>query len=307
MFMTHKSRNIYRAFTLVELLVVIAVIGVLVALLIPALSSVRESARRSQCQSNLKQIGLAALQYSADRRVYPMGRDDTRQYATSWAFRLLPYIEEHATHDAYDSELRVDDPENAVAMRSSVGLFICPTRGKYRADRNFDNDDEAPEVTGCAAGGDYAAAAGNHFRYDSGTENVDLAQAGAIHTRSRVRPNQVKDGTSRTIVIGHRHVVDPDGNVADASMEAHDLGDTAFFSGDNPKTIFADLSGGLPQNQDANRSYSESWFGGPHPDVTPFVFLDGHVISISNATPIEHLISMCIIGDGKGMQPLDAS
>jgi len=307
MLMTHKSRNVHRAFTLVELLVVIAVIGVLVALLIPALSSVRESARRSQCQSNLKQIGLAALQYSTDRRVYPMGRDDTRQYATSWAFRLLPYVEEHATHDAYDSELRVDAPENATAMRNSVSLFICPTRGKYRADRNFDNDDAPPDVTECAAGGDYAAAAGNHFRYSSDAGSLDLTQAGAIHTRSRIRPKQIKDGTSRTILIGHRHVVDPVGNVADASMEAHDLGDTAFFSGDNPKAIFADLSRGLPQNQDVNRSYSESWFGGPHPDVTPFVFLDGHVISISNATPLEPLMAMCIIGDGKGMQPLDES
>lgn len=305
--MTHKTRNVRRAFTLVELLVVIAVIGVLVAILIPALSSVREAARRSQCQSNLKQIGLAALQYSASRRVYPMGRDDTKQYATSWAFRLLPYVEEHATHDAYNSDFRVDDPENAVAMRSSVSLFICPTRGKYLADRNFDNDDAPPDVTECAAGGDYAAAAGNHFRYSSGVGSLDLTQAGAIHTRSRVRPKQVKDGTSRTILIGHRHVADPSGNATNALMEAHDLGDTAFFSGDNPKTIFADLSRGLPQDKDVNRTYDESWFGGPHSDVTPFVFLDGHVISISNATPIDFLMSMCTLGDGKGMQPLDAS
>lgn len=303
-----KQKKSSRAFTLVELLVVIAVVGVLIAMIIPAISSVRESAHRTQCQSNLKQIGLAVLQYNTHRRVYPTGRDSTKQYSTSWAFRLLPYLEQDAIYDAYQPELRVDDPANTQAMRTAVAVFICPTRGHYQTDRNFDNEDQPPQVLASAAGGDYAASAGVHFRYGTSqaSQRVDGSQAGAIYTQSRIRPSQVKDGVSRTLMIGHRHVLDPVSGYVQEEMQAHDLGDTAFFAGDNPKTIFADLSQGLPQNEEVGRDYNESWFGGPHPDVTPFVFLDGHVISLSNTTTQEPLMSMSTIGDGKSFQIDDA-
>ncbi len=299
----------HRGFTLVELLVVIAIVGVLVALLLPVLSSVRESARLTQCQHNLKQIGLAGLHYATDRRIYPMGRDDTKQYSTSWAFRLLPYLDEAATFDSFNEEFRVDDPENAQAMCNPVTTFICPTRGMYKADRDFDNDDQPSEVTGIAAGGDYAASAGDHFRYGNSSANqaLDPKRAGAIFTKSRVRPSQVKDGTSNTLMLGQRHVLDPNGSASNPELEAHDLGNTAFFSGDNPKAIFADLSQGLPQEKDSGRPFSESWFGGPHPDVTPFVFLDGHVLTINNSAAPDNLSALSTIGDGQGVVLDDAT
>ena len=90
-------RRSSRGFTLVELLVVIAIIAMLVTLLLPAVQSAREAARRSQCQNNLKQIGLAITLYTdAHGEVLPMGRDDTHQWAVSWAFRILPFIEDAA-------------------------------------------------------------------------------------------------------------------------------------------------------------------------------------------------------------------
>jgi len=305
----YSSSEKHRGFTLVELLVVIAIVGILVALLLPVLSSVRESARLIQCQHNLKQIGLASLQYASDRRMYPMGRDDTKQYSTSWAFRLLPYLDESATFDAFKEEFRVDDPENVRAMCNPVTTFICPTRGMFKADRDFDNDDQPPEVTGIAAGGDYAASAGDHFRYAVGSSSQawDIKKAGAIFTKSRVRPSQVKDGISNTLMLGQRHVLDPNGSASNPELEAHDLGNTAFFSGDNPKAIFADLSRGLPQEKDSGRSYKESWFGGPHPDVTPFVFLDGHVLTINNSAAPDNLSALSTIGDGQGVVLDDAT
>lgn len=291
-------------FTLVELLVVIAIIGILVALLLPALSSVRESARYTQCQSNLKQIGLAGLQYTEARRRYPMGRNDTKQHSVSWAFRLLPYMGEASLFDAFDDEFRVDDEENAIAMRTPVTTFICPSRGKFLADRNFDNDDTEPEVTGVAAGGDYAACPGAEMLYNYGQSGLDPTTAGAIHTNSRVRPSQVKDGKSRTIMFGQRHVADrnPTSTVEDWQ---HDwaAGDTAFFSGDNPDAIFATLQGGLPKQKDAGTDHMDGWFGGSHPNSTPFVFLDGHVLVIDNDTPVEELAPLGPIGDGAGSGP----
>ena len=293
-----------RGFTLVELLVVIAIIGILVALLLPALSSVRESARLTQCKNNLKQIGLAGLQYTETRRHYPMGRDDTRQHSVSWAFRLLPYLGEEATFDSFDKDFRVDADENAIAMRTPIVTFICPSRGNFTANRNFDNDDEPPTVTGVAAGGDYAACPGTDILYSGGVNGLNVATAGAIHTNSRVRPTQVTDGASRTVMIGQRHTFDVNDVKIDPTTEpweqALQLGETAFFAGDNPDAIFATLWQGLPQQQQVGTAHKNSWFGGPHPDSTPFVYLDGHVLAISNDTPAAELAPLGTIGDGLG-------
>ena len=291
-----------RGFTLVELLVVIAIIGILVALLLPALASVREAARLTQCKSNLKQIGLASLQYAVAKKHYPMGRDDTRQYSVSWAFRLLPYMGEDSTFDTFDKDFRVDDEENAIAMRTPVTTFICPTRGNFLANRNFDNDDAEPEVTGVAAGGDYAACPGAEILYNASGNALDLTKAGAIHTNSRIRPSQVTDGESRTVMIGQRHALDIETDHVDEPWkQAWQIGDTAFFSGDNPDAIFATLTQGLPKQEDAGKAHMDSWFGGPHPDSTPFVYLDGHVLAIANDTPAEELAPLGQIGDGGGV------
>ncbi len=101
------------AFTLVELLVVIAIIGILIALLLPAVQAAREAARRAQCSNNLKQIGLALLNYEAALKCFPPGyivntsgvSPNTSQIQTagwSWAVMLLPYIEQQPLYNALD-------------------------------------------------------------------------------------------------------------------------------------------------------------------------------------------------------------
>jgi prepilin-type N-terminal cleavage/methylation domain-containing protein len=80
------------AFTLVELLVVIAIIGILIALLLPAIQAAREAARRSQCSNNMKQMGLAALNFESSRKGLPPFR--IGDHEQTWMVLILPYMEE---------------------------------------------------------------------------------------------------------------------------------------------------------------------------------------------------------------------
>src|ERR1700690_2600928 len=90
------SSELARGFTLVELLVVIAIIGVLVALLLPAIQSARESARRTTCANNLKQVGLALNEHASVKKAYPPGQKVTCTKCDPWAWSamILPYMEQ---------------------------------------------------------------------------------------------------------------------------------------------------------------------------------------------------------------------
>src|ERR1044072_4352369 len=157
-----------QAFTLVELLVVIAIIGILVALLLPAIQAAREAARRSQCQNNLKQIGVAIQTHHDTMKRFPVGRNRIDQKAVSWAFYLLPQMEENVLYSAYKPGIAVDDPQNKQTMCTPIDTYACPTRLRPAANRNFDNNDQPPlpNDLGVASLGDYAANAG--LKYDTG-------------------------------------------------------------------------------------------------------------------------------------------
>src|SRR4051812_36171894 len=90
-----------KAFTLVELLVVIPIIGILVALLLPAIQAAREAARRSKCQSNLHNLALAVLNFESAKKKLPVGfvSQPSAVEAWGWAVFILPYVEEQALYD----------------------------------------------------------------------------------------------------------------------------------------------------------------------------------------------------------------
>jgi prepilin-type N-terminal cleavage/methylation domain-containing protein len=303
-----RQRN---AFTLVELLVVIAIIGVLVALLLPAIQAAREAARRTECQNHLKQIALAVQMHHDSQKAFPMGRDKADQFAISWAFRILPEIEEGAIYTSYVKTARVDEPANEHAMRTPIEIYACPSRRKAAADRNFDNNDAAPppEQQGVAALGDYAANAG--YLVETGMENlanndtftsaaVDTSVAGPIYSGSRINSRRVTDGLSSTLAVGERHIPPQDDEFEEARQPSQQ-GDTAFLAGDNRWTIFRQSG----NNQDNNLEddglatgpddTSHVKFGGPHPGVTLFAFLDGHVDSIANDIAQETLMALVTI------------
>ncbi len=139
-----------RAFTLVELLVVIAIIGTLVGLLLPAVQSAREAARRSKCSNNQKQIGLGLLNYaSAKNDELPYSKDQaicgqsgtstgaglwklSSNGAYSWIVMVLPFIEENALYNQFNFNLNSDDTSttgvnNAMLIAKPLKNFLCPS------------------------------------------------------------------------------------------------------------------------------------------------------------------------------------
>lgn len=298
-------------FTLVEVLVVIAIIGVLVAILLPAIQAAREAARRSECQNHLKQIGLAVQTHHDSRKYFPTGRDRSDQFSISWAFRILPQMEETAVYTSYVKTARVDEPSNDKAMRTPINIYACPTRRKAAADRNFDNNDDAPSADhqGVAALGDYAANSGHQT--ETGMQNVvngdtftsaavDTTVAGPIYSGSKINARRVTDGLTSTIAVGERHIPPVDENVDEARQQLQQ-GDTAFHAGDNRFAILRasgnnadgdNTDDGLATSPD---DPSREKFGGLHPGVTMFAFLDGHVDAISNDIAQESLMALVTI------------
>ena len=295
-----------RAFTLIELLVVIGIIGVLVGLLLPAVQQAREAARRISCTNHLKQMGLAVALSADTQKHFPCGRQTRDPFDVSWAFRLLPFMEELPTFNARNLDTTVPcwDSSNATAFRTPIVTYYCPSRRSPAADRNFDNNNGPPVAgaAGVAAGGDYAACGGTYFNYATPSDSgLDPTRAGVIHTFSEVRPAQVTDGLSKTMVIGDRHIppVDP---ASATGMEDYNQGDTAFMPSDTPHTLFRDTYRGLASN---SKDTNNRKFGSLHPGVTQFVMADGHVEPLSNDTDSDVLLKYAAIGDGEDPSNVD--
>jgi prepilin-type N-terminal cleavage/methylation domain-containing protein len=192
-----NGRRNQLGFTLVELLVVIAIIGILIALLLPAVQAARESARRSQCSNNLKQLGLAAQTFHDTKKFLPPSRMGT-DYVT-WAVVMLPFMEEQSYYSQWDVKRRYVDHTVNVTKRGVPGYF-CPSR---RAPNTFFSNDNP-------SGGlsDYAASSGTGTG-DGVNANgtmiaAQLTTSGNMITewKGLVSMASIKDGTSNTFLLG---------------------------------------------------------------------------------------------------------
>jgi prepilin-type processing-associated H-X9-DG protein len=133
---------------LVELLVVVAIIGILIALLLPAVYSAREAARRAQCMDHLRQIGLAILGYEEVHKLFPPSHSDDP--AHSILALLLPFIEQQTVEDLYDFDYSWDHGRNRAAVEKGIALFLCPSApGGRKAVSHYAPSDYAPclEIT----------------------------------------------------------------------------------------------------------------------------------------------------------------
>ncbi len=182
------------AFTLTELLVVIAITSILTGLLLPAVQKVRSAASRLQCQSQLRQVGLAAQNYHAMFDTLPPGVSVARPGdpfdRMNWHTRLLTYVEQDALRSAVVAACQLDSVH--VLFPPHVGgtpvrQFVCPA-------------DERLVRGHPTTGGAYLAS--TSYLGVSGTAHP--AADGVLYARSATRLTDVTDGTSNTLVVGER-------------------------------------------------------------------------------------------------------
>lgn len=210
-------------FTLIELLVVIAIIAVLVALLLPAVQQARESARRTQCRSNLKQIGLALHNYAETYTTLPpacvfSGRDTAPihtaadQAGYGWGAFLLPHLDQAPLYD----ELNVSGLELHLLLQQAnlrpltqkiLSVYRCPS------DQAKDLNNQRPFSNAVyggtnAATSNYPAVIGTIWKNSQNWINGQQDPFGTIWANSRVRFQDITDGTSNTFVVGERAWVD---------------------------------------------------------------------------------------------------
>ncbi len=211
-------------FTLVELLVVVAIIGVLVALLLPAVQAAREAARRAHCSNNLKQIGLALQNFHSARKTFPPGQVDNDNNNYGWAIYILPYLEERPTYDLLtgngveliyrhgkhklrcgggenidecDNEMEVSKNHAGGICKNTLNVFMCPT------DVLPDTDDDGYGKS------NYCANLGWSFGSRWGCSDFKGKEQNGIllfdnddYYTWLVKIADITDGTSKTIIVG---------------------------------------------------------------------------------------------------------
>jgi prepilin-type N-terminal cleavage/methylation domain-containing protein len=294
------------AFTLVELLVVIAIIGILVGLLLPAVQAARESARRTQCLSNLKQIGVAVQLFHDGRKEIVPSRLDCNH--ATWAVLLWPYLEQGNVARKWGSE-RSYYFQPAENRAVSVPVYLCPTRRTSpQLSVEGDERDDVAHQPGSLS--DYAASIGDGVGSGDGVGDERIEPSGAFRQaicppcvgagadlrfrgpfRSRTTFERVTDGLSRTIFLGEKHLVDQ-------GVGKKDFGDNSIYNPDYLRALARYGSAGAPLGSlpgQASDDYTN--FGSWHPGVCNFVLGDASVRSIHNAIDPTTLGRLCNISD----------
>ncbi len=291
-------------YSLIDTLMVMAILGLLLQLLLPAVQATRESARRMQCSSRLRQIGLAFHAHQQAKGHYPSGgwhfhwvgepeRGTGPSQPGSWAYNLLDYVGESELR-RIGSGLTGEARTAAIARRCAqpLALFYCPTR---RAAKPYPHQSNRLPITrggrlmqplDWAAKTDYAANCGDSstVEYDwqwPGPQSLEEGdrpsftwpstheRTGIVFGRSKIRPRQILDGQSKTYLVGEKFID------TQHYTSGNDWGDNenlyAGFNNDNCRSTAT-----LPHRDRPRKEYKTS-FGSAHPSVWNVVMCDGSV------------------------------
>jgi prepilin-type N-terminal cleavage/methylation domain-containing protein/prepilin-type processing-associated H-X9-DG protein len=260
-----RLRKSRRAFTLIELLVVIAIISVLIALLVPAVQAVRESAARTQCRNNLKQIGLALHSYQDRLKRFPSGYVSGVSAAGEtgpgwgWAAYLLDDLEQNNLRREISFGLDIAHAANAAPRNQVLPIFLCPSDATIET---FVPDGAAVSI----AHGNYVGLFG-----DFDIEDNPGAGNGIFFRNSKIRFADISDGTSNTLFIGERS-----SNLSKATW-------TGVLTGIDEGQALVLGTADHPPNSEAASHPEDFW--SRHKQGVNFGFADGSVRNVGNNIP----------------------
>ena len=290
-------------FTLVELLVVVAIIGVLIALLIPAVQAAREASRRTQCQDHMRQIGMGVENHVAAKKKYPPGkkwsgpRKDPKTFDIAWSSYILDFVEQQTVRARIDFKVPFTDPRNLPATGEVIPIFLCPSTTRVEEHRGEDHRLFGLNVPGegmaCI---DYLGSSGPDRKAKNSADGQEYGgQRGVlIGTKGlpnedvlieppSIEPKNITDGHSHTMMVTEctgRGVEMVDGEIKSLNG--------AWASGGNVSHIDKQINERLPPDA----WYKEAIFT-DHPTGANMVLCDGSVHYVANEVEERVIMALC--------------
>ncbi len=279
-----------RGYSLIEFLVVLAVISMLLSLLLPAMNGAREAARRSQCANNLKQIGLALNNYHEAANAFPPGWVSLRSPGTGadagpgwgWLPMMFPMVEQRGVYDTINFSLPIEVPANAKPRVTPINSLTCPS--DRRRQRTFfavgargvgvEAGEPIAEVAassyvGCFGSGDPSSL----YPFDPSAPPPGRDAGDGMFFRDRsVRIIDVEDGTSQTIAVGER-----DDSISPVTWTGAITG-----SAGGPALVVGRAGDREGPNAVPRRPDD---FGSGHPGGALFLYVDGSVHFLPSRLP----------------------
>jgi len=313
-----KFRNTdvqHRGFTLVELLVVIAIIGILIGMLLPAVQQVREAARRVACQNNMRQFGLAILNFESGSGVLPPGgflpQSSEHDLDFSWIIRILPFAEANNMHDLLEFSLDelpgtsargYHDVNKAALRNQALPMVACPSSDMEQVDTTPSSDGIVrPFYTGIHG----SAREETSFTPTNNPTLGLMSDHGVFQRNVEVKLAEIFDGTSNTMIVGEQSgwLIDENGEQVDERSDcSHSiiLGSTPQWERIFNSTVVRypfnhrdSVDDGIQGNCARNGPLTSS-----HPGGINGLFVDGSVHFLPNATGLDVVFNLADRDDG---------